>query len=170
MHDLYEICNREKAKEITGNSFCDGLKSVLTFSEADLLFKAIDHDKSRTISVEELAAELAVINAAIVFEELRNRIADSKISFDQAFDAVDTNMSGDIDIGEFNEFLQTVYGNCQTREVEILFNSVDKSGNGMLTRNDLKQAIQNELDLKSEVTISYTDIIIPLATTVKTRL
>lgn len=79
-------------------------------------------------------------------------------------------MSGDIDIGEFNEFLQTVYGNCQTREVEILFNSVDKSGKGSLSRNDLKQAIQNKLDLKSEVTISYTDIIIPLATTVKTRL
>lgn len=42
-----------------------------------LLFQQMDTDKSNDCTEEELIAELAVINASLVFEKMRTIIADS---------------------------------------------------------------------------------------------
>lgn len=86
------------------------------------------------------------------------------------FETYDKGNRNALEVDEFADLLNGLYGNVRREETEILFNSVDKSGNGTITLTDLKEALSQELSLSSKVVITYKDICTPLATTIKSRL
>lgn len=168
---LYKMCDKAGTKTVTIVDFQNALKGCLDANEANKLFSAIDHDRSQTCSEEEMIAELAIINAATVFDKIRDTISRGNISIHEMFESCDHDRDNALSIDEFAELIKTT-GNtdCRREEIEILFNSVDKSGQGAATLQDIKEALSKTLSLQNVVAITHMDICTPLATHIKNRL
>jgi Ca2+-binding EF-hand superfamily protein len=89
LNDLYKICDKSNNGTVTILNFQTALKGCLDINEANKLFMCMDTDKSNDCSEQELIAELASVNASIVFEKMRDMITRSGFSIEQAFNAVD---------------------------------------------------------------------------------
>lgn len=64
MNEFVAVMDKNGDKEISLSEFVAQMKTFLTEPEAVELFKAIDHDKSETLTVDEIMVELASISAA----------------------------------------------------------------------------------------------------------
>ena len=65
------IVDKNGDKEISVNEFVAQVKTFLSEAEAMELFKAIDHDSSHTLTVDEINLELASVNASLILEKIK---------------------------------------------------------------------------------------------------
>lgn len=64
LDDLFAIMDRDKNNSIDIEEFKRGVKDALSDHQAQVLFNAIDIDKSLTLTRDEIAIELSTINCA----------------------------------------------------------------------------------------------------------
>jgi Ca2+-binding EF-hand superfamily protein len=134
LNDLVAICRGAKSTQggfrndncdIMISDFTSALKNILTMDEATLLFNAIDVDRSRDISENEIHAELAILNAALTFEELRTISENAGMKVDDVFNAVDADGNNQMDIDEFMKLLELLMPGKDYSEIGMLFSAVD---------------------------------------------
>jgi hypothetical protein len=124
-----------KGGDIMVNDFAEALKPILDLGEATTLFAAIDVDNSRDISREEILSELAILNAALSFETLRSTAENAAMKVDEVFNSVDADRNDKIEVDEFAKLVELmISSNKDESEIEMLFNAVDRSGKGYISR------------------------------------
>ena len=83
----------------------------------------------------------------------------------------DNNNSGKIEIAEFSEMIND---NCETQSsttIDLIFRFVDRQNKGFVTPDDLDKALKQKEDLlTTQMSLSPTDLFLPLATVIKKRL
>ena len=135
------------------------------------MFKAIDADNSGKISQDELIAELSNIHAAMQIEKLNEIVTQNKKTAADFVKTYDNNNSGKIEIAEFSEMIND---NCETQSsttIDLIFRFVDRQNKGFVTPDDLDKALKQKDDLlTTQMSLSPTDLFLPLATVIKKRL
>ena len=99
--ELTAVMDRNNDHEITVPEFLEATKTFLEPSEAVELFNAIDHDKSQTITADEMNVELVCVSASILFEKLKKRAGELNYTAEQLFNMYDNNKSQKMEIEEF---------------------------------------------------------------------
>ena len=70
LEELFAILDKNKNNEVDLEEMINGLGSALGESGCTTLFRAIDIDRSNSLTIDELRQELDVINAALVLDKI----------------------------------------------------------------------------------------------------
>ena len=81
------------------------MKTFLNDTEATQLFKAIDHDNSQSLTVDEISTELASITAAQILDKVKATAKANNYEAAEIFEVYDMDKSGTMEINEFKEFI-----------------------------------------------------------------
>lgn len=145
--------------------------------ECMTLFKAMDVDRSESITMDELWLELKQINCALVLDSIKktsnvgSKDAKNKRTMKEFINVYDNDNDGQIDVVEFAEMVNTATEKTDPEEIDLLFKTIDKQAKGYITSDDLQKAFDdaNQVFIK-KVLIQPSDILLPLATKTKSRL
>lgn len=125
MQDLFSVLKRANTKEISQDRFTEGLgQKVPALTSKDLvdLFRAIDVDRSNSLSLAEIQAEFADIEVALVLRDIK----ESGFDYKKLFASVDTSDKGKLDVLEFAQLINLSSKSCSKSEIDFLFRVVDK--------------------------------------------
>jgi Ca2+-binding EF-hand superfamily protein len=172
LNNLIAIFTGNRAgKAILATDFSNALKGILSMEESILLFTSIDVDNSKDVSKEEILSELAILNAALIFEELKITAETAEMKVKEVFDSVDADRNDKLDIDEFSKLIDLMVSSKDENEIEMLFAAVDKTGKGHISREDFNFAMtQKQMDLSQSVKINPGDILRPLSTKISVKM
>ena len=74
LNDLFRVLDKNNDREVSYQEFLDGMKKILSSTDADKLFHAIDIDDSKSLTMDEVSQELQNINAAIVLDSIKSTL------------------------------------------------------------------------------------------------
>lgn len=104
---LFKIADENQDETMTLPEFLNIMtkNKLLKEKDAGELFSACDVDKSQSVELGELQSELADINAAIVFEMIKENERRSGQSIDDMFDSVDIERRGHLGVERFAKLI-----------------------------------------------------------------
>lgn len=105
LEEFIAVVDKNGNKEISVAEFEAQTKTFLRADEAVALFRAIDHDNSNSLTVDEIKIELASIDAAMILKKVKASLEETKMDSFNTLASFDDDQSGKMEINEFSEFI-----------------------------------------------------------------
>jgi len=127
LQDFFRYADKDKSKGISIVELTKAMVGVLTEEECRILFLAADKDNSGDITPEELIRECSSIHQNYVFEKIRKALEKTKgLDSKSVMDKLKVRSDGTLDIVEFNEIINMLYGHMEKYEVDALLMQADE--------------------------------------------
>lgn len=158
---FFTFLDKDRSKDISLQELQTRMAKYLTASEAETLFRAIDIDKSQSITQEEFLQELSLVNCQFILQSLKDRLKEVG-GFEKTYDMY-VGGNGRMEANEFAKVIDSG-DDLDKLEVDSVFRHFDTASKGYITKEEFVRAFESPFSLDSSIRIYEKDIIVPMKT------